>query len=83
MIGMLGGTPGEHECSRAGCKDEAIWALLWRNPKVHTEDRRKTWLACTEHLEYLRGFLEARSFLLEVVLLDDFTAEQTTAGRRE
>lgn len=54
------------ECSRAGCRAEAAWAILWRNPKIHGEERRKTWLACDEHLEVLREFLAARDFPLEV-----------------
>ena len=55
------------ECSRAGCRAEAAWAIRWRNPKIHAEDRRKTWLACGPHLETLREFLAARSFPLAVV----------------
>ncbi|MFT4232518.1 MAG: hypothetical protein QM606_07075 [Leucobacter sp.] len=63
----LGGAP-EHrfECSRAGCRDEAGWAILWRNPRIHGADRRKTWLACDVHLDALREFLAARDFSLEV-----------------
>jgi hypothetical protein len=63
----LGGTP-EHRfaCSRAGCREAARWAILWRNPRIHDADRRKTWLACPEHLETLREFLAARDFPLEV-----------------
>ncbi|RGE17945.1 hypothetical protein D1J51_15420 [Leucobacter sp. wl10] len=64
---MPGGAP-EHrfECSRAGCRDGAHWAILWRNPRIHDADRRKTWLACGDHLETLREFLAARDFPLEV-----------------
>ena len=29
---------------------EARWVLAWNNPKLHTPDRRKTWLACDTHL---------------------------------
>ncbi len=73
MIGMLGREPASsRECSRAGCLREADWALRWRNPRIHTEDRRKTWLACGEHRDYLRDFLEARSFPLEVLPLSEF-----------
>ena len=63
------GAPIEHQytCSRAGCRDEASWALIWRNPKIHTADRRKTWLACVEHLDVLRAFLSDRSFPLEII----------------
>ncbi|MBL3700284.1 hypothetical protein D3228_11610 [Leucobacter luti] len=58
-------------CSRAGCRDAADWAILWRNPKIHTADRRKTWLACEPHLETLREFLAARDFPLEVRPVSD------------
>lgn len=68
LAASLGGAPPEvFECSRAGCRERAEWAIRWRNPKIHAEDRRKTWLACEEHLEHLREFLAARSFPLEVV----------------
>jgi len=63
----LGLEPGAEECSRAGCRAEATWRIEWRNPKIHTEDRRKIWLACDEHLEFLREFLGARDFPLEVL----------------
>lgn len=64
---MLGGaTRHALECSRAGCQEEAGWAIHWRNPKIHGPDTRKTWLACAEHLTYLREFLAARSFPLDV-----------------
>lgn len=72
-IGLgLGGETGQRfECSRAGCRAEAAWALLWRNPKIHTPDRRKTWLACDEHLPVLRDFLAARDFPLEVRTVEE------------
>lgn len=54
-------------CSRAGCTDAATSAIRWRNPKIHAEDRRKTWLACDAHVEVLRDFLAARDFPLAVV----------------
>ncbi len=44
----------------------ATWRIDWQNPRIHTGDRWKTWLACDEHVEYLRGFLEARSFPVRV-----------------
>lgn len=68
LAASLGGGPAQtYECSRAGCRSAASHAILWRNPKIHTPDRRKTWLACDEHFDYLREFLGARSFPLEVV----------------
>lgn len=75
MIGMLGGKPDlKHACSRASCADQATWALCWRNPKIHPADRQKTWLSCNEHLDYLKDFLEARSFPLEVLPLSEFVS---------
>ncbi|UOQ60970.1 hypothetical protein MUN76_03055 [Leucobacter rhizosphaerae] len=63
----LGGEASQRfECSRAGCRESAPWAIQWRNPKIHTEDRRKIWLACDAHLPVLRTFLEDRSFPLTV-----------------
>lgn len=50
-------------CSAKGCKNAAEWNLLWNNPKIHTADRRKIWLACTEHRDSLGSFLSARGFL--------------------
>jgi hypothetical protein len=53
-------------CSYKGCKSGAHWLLRWNNPRLHTPDRRKTWLACDEHREYLSRFLSSRGFLREV-----------------
>jgi hypothetical protein len=47
-------------CSARGCGNPATWALLWNNPKIHTPDRRKTWLACDEHKDSLSDFLDRR-----------------------
>jgi len=59
--------PGEARCSRAGCDLDAAWQIQWRNPRIHTADRRKTWLACDAHVGYLRDYLAARDFPLEVL----------------
>jgi hypothetical protein len=56
-------------CSRAGCRNAATWRLDWRNPRIHTADRSKTWLACDEHAGYLQEFLAARDFPLTVTPL--------------
>ena len=58
--------PERRTCSRAGCRRAATVAILWRNPRIHTGDRHKTWLSCDEHLDVLRDFLAARAFPLEV-----------------
>ena len=52
-------------CSAKGCQAEARWTLLWNNPKLHTPDRRKEWLACENHRESLSAFLGVRGFLKE------------------
>jgi hypothetical protein len=57
-------------CSAKGCTAPAAYALLWNNPKIHTPDRRKVWLACEEHRESLSQFLGSRGFLRDVVAHD-------------
>lgn len=76
------GEPEPLTCSRAGCTETAGWRIEWRNPKIHTADRVKVWLACEEHVDFLREFLAAREFPLRVVPADGGeggTGERTTA----
>jgi len=58
-------------CSARGCSAEAVWALQWNNPRLHTPERRKTWLACEDHRGSLSEFLGARGFLREVEPVTD------------
>ncbi|MEO3743186.1 hypothetical protein [Plantactinospora sp. B5E13] len=69
---MTDSSPGEVPpiCSARGCRTAASWALRWNNPRLHEADRRKTWLACTEHRQFLGDFLGARGFLREVAPVD-------------
>lgn len=60
-------TAGEHRCSAKGCRAVASDAVVWRNPKLHVEGRRKVWLACPDHRESLTEFVDLRGFLIEVV----------------
>ncbi len=53
-------------CSAKGCRATATWSLRWNNPRLHSPERRKTWLACDQHRDYLRDFLSARGFLREL-----------------
>ncbi|MDP4755927.1 MAG: acetone carboxylase [Aquiluna sp.] len=55
----------QSKCSRAGCQNQADFLIFWRNPKVHSPERRKTWGACHEHREFLVDYLGARNFYLE------------------
>jgi hypothetical protein len=68
-LGSLGKVPEPGEagetkavCSRAGCPELATYTVNWRNPKIHSADRVKTWLACDDHVDYLREFVAARDF---------------------
>ena len=58
--------PDDRICSARGCPAPAVWELRWNNPKLHTPDRRKVWLACPDHKQSLSDFLAARNFLKEV-----------------
>lgn len=53
-------------CSAKGCVEPAGWDLLWNNPKLHTPERRKVWLACDQHKASLSDFLTSRGFLRDV-----------------
>lgn len=64
-------------CSAKACRQGATWAHLWNNPKLHTADRRKVWLACDDHRTSLGEFLSVRGFLVETVPSDAIPA---TAG---
>ncbi len=59
------------QCSAKGCRARAVWRLRWNNPKLHTPDRRKTWLACDEHRASLSAFLDARGFLRDTDRLEE------------
>ncbi len=83
MIGI--GTPPEQtSCSRAGCRTGATWRLDWRNPRIHAAGRVKTWLACDEHVDYLREFLAARDFPLTVepLTVGPLTVEAPAVARQ-
>jgi hypothetical protein len=69
---------GDLVCSAKGCRADATWGLLWNNPKLHTPERRKVWLACDEHREHLASFLDARGFLRRTVPVADL--ERAEAG---
>ncbi|GAA1869148.1 hypothetical protein [Myceligenerans crystallogenes] len=77
--GASGGTPdpvGELICSSKGCRAEAAWGLLWNNPKLHTPQRRKVWLACDEHREHLEQFLGARGFHKRTVPVEELERQE-------
>lgn len=53
-------------CSAKGCRAPATYVLTWNNPRLHTPDREKAWVACAAHRDSLSGFLAARGFLRRV-----------------
>jgi hypothetical protein len=56
-------------CSRKACRAAAQWQLLWNNPKIHTPERRKIWLACGEHRAWLEDYLQTRGLWKETLAL--------------
>ena len=64
-------------CSAKGCRAAAVHVLVWNNPKVHTPDREKTWVACEAHRGPLAEHLDVRGFLIRVDPLPavDFACE--------
>jgi hypothetical protein len=70
---------GDLVCSARRCGSPASWGLLWNNPRLHTADRRKVWLACADHREQLVEYLKVRDFLRSVVPV----AELVEAGASE
>ncbi|MBC7724487.1 MAG: hypothetical protein H7146_07035 [Burkholderiaceae bacterium] len=66
------GTAGDERgptCSRAQCGGAAAWNINWRNPRIHGIDRVKVWLACDEHRDFLRDYLDTRGFPVVVTEL--------------
>ena len=53
-------------CSRSGIRRAATSQVVWRNPRIHAPDREKIWLACPEHVDFLRDYLAARDFPVTV-----------------
>lgn len=74
---MAGGTSAprtdELVCSARACRREAARALLWNNPRIHPEARRKVWLACDEHAESLGQYLGVRGFLKDTIAVGELT----------
>ncbi|HKU30686.1 MAG TPA: hypothetical protein VJQ60_09370 [Arthrobacter sp.] len=67
-------------CSRKGCRADATWRLLWNNPRIHTPDRRKAWLSCGEHRDWLEDYLQTRGLWKETIPFDSGDNEAAAAG---
>lgn len=59
---MIGFGETAVRCSAAGCTDVAVWRINWRNPRIHSPERVKVWLACQAHRDHLTGYLGSRGF---------------------
>jgi hypothetical protein len=64
------GSEAAVQCSAAGCHAAAAWRVNWRNPRIHSPDRVKVWLACAEHRATLSEYLSGRGFPVTVSGLD-------------
>ncbi|MEE1620219.1 hypothetical protein ACQ3I4_02380 [Zafaria sp. Z1313] len=62
--------PSVPRCSRKGCRDDAAWSLLWNNPRLHSPERRKVWLACEGHRGWLEDYLATRGLLKQTLPFD-------------
>ncbi len=62
-------------CSAKGCRADAAWGLKWNNPRLHTPQRRKVWLACEDHRGHLEEFLTTRGLYRETVAVADLGPE--------
>ena len=85
IFDLAAGTPGPPPatvamCSRKACRSEASWQLLWNNPKIHTPERRKIWLACGDHRDWLEDYLQTRGLWKETVPLE--TASGTGSAQQ-
>lgn len=74
--------PSTPQCSRKGCRTVAVWKLLWNNPRIHSDEYRKVWLACAEHREWLEDYLSLRQLLRDVVPFDE-TTDAVASERNE
>jgi len=74
--------PAAPTCSRKGCRAPADWRLLWNNPRLHAPERRKTWLACAAHRDWLQDYLVQRGLWKETLPLEP-TAGPAAANPKE
>jgi len=58
-------------CSAKGCRQPARHVLVWNNPRLHTPEREKTWVACDAHRGTLSEHLDVRGFLRRVDALPE------------
>ncbi|WP_431712056.1 acetone carboxylase [Glutamicibacter uratoxydans] len=81
VLSALSGTDSAPEliCSRKGCKQPASDKILWNNPKIHTPERRKVWLACPEHRGWLENYLRERLLYKETEPITEAAQASSTS----
>ncbi len=52
---VIGFGETDARCSSTGCRAAPAYRVNWRNPRIHSVDRVKVWLACAEHRDHLAG----------------------------
>ncbi len=67
-------------CSAKGCRGPATHVLVWNNPRLHTPDREKTWVACDTHRQPLADHLHVRGFLRRVDALPPPPADSSVCA---
>jgi hypothetical protein len=70
QTGPVSDTASPAICTAKGCQAAATWAVVWNNPRLHTPDREKVWVACGKHKQPLADYLAVRSFLKRVEPLE-------------
>lgn len=65
------GFDADVQCSSVDCATSAAWRVNWRNPRIHSADRVKVWLACDAHRETLADYLGTRGFPVIVSALSE------------
>ncbi len=68
-------------CSARGCRADAEYALLWRNPRIHDASRTKIWLACEDHGGSLHEYLASRGFPVEAKAVGEVSDDDVAASR--
>ncbi len=54
---MIGFGETDARCSATGCRATPAYRVNWRNPRIHSAERVKVWLACDEHRDQLEAYL--------------------------
>jgi hypothetical protein len=68
---VIGFGETDARCSATGCRAVPAFRVNWRNPRIHSTERVKVWLACAEHRDQLEAYLATRGFPVAVTGIDE------------